>query len=363
MDKVKDLAPGESLSEEQKAAIISEVGEHKKAEKEKADKIKSAKVSADLGIAKVGTSNLSADADTPITKGVAKAAVAGSPKGKSLAGGGVKAAMALSPEREGKTAAPPAAGGGAKAVQALKTGAAGPSVTKGKAAAGGGSSTPKASAPKAATGAKKGKVKKGDAKAAAAPPPAAAPAPEIETPEVMRARQLAEEVAREVERERLFKEREELRREVEQEIIAEERRVREKVRETAEAGLGGERGRERPKVRECSECECSSSVRTAHTCSGLCVDQERKKREKEVAERKKQLKLIEDAFDGEVTCQPYYATEPQAISSLRSRAIPPRHFPFQSQSLPTQPCATPPHPTPAPPSLIPPRSFSCSLTR
>ena len=76
-----------------------------------------------------------------------------------------------------------------------------------------------------------------------------------ETAEEAKARLAAEEVAREAERERGYKEREAQRAEIELEIVAEERRVREK---------------------------------------------ERKKREAITAARKTQKKFIEAAFDGEV---------------------------------------------------------------
>ena len=288
--------PGVSLNEEQKGAIMSDVAEQKKSAKEQADKIIAAKKSAALGIAKPaegakapaaaeaeakkaggeradvgdkapagveggggfgaavakGSAGEKGGEKAPSGFGAAVAKAGGSGEtsepatprpgpvipAKAASGGGMKAALALSPDgpRKGKAggkdaaagkekdqdkdkegAGKSAAGGAVKAVQALKG--------KGKGKEGA----------KAGGGAKKGGAKKKKAVAAdegevggGADAAEAGKEEEKESPEQLAARMAEEGAAREAERERLYKEREEQRAEIEAAIIAEERRVREK---------------------------------------------------------------------------------------------------------------------------------------
>ena len=234
MPTEEDSAPrlggeGQALTDAQKGEILKGIDEAKRDQKKQALAIQANKKAAKFNIAKKDEAGPSSD--------------------RSAAGGGVKAAKTLSPDKGGKAKADggdAAAGGGFKAVQGLKSG--------GKAKAGGGGA---ASGKKAGGKGKKGALLAAAAEAAASEPaPAPAPAaPPPETAEEREARLKKEEEAREAERARLYAEREEQRREVEQQIWAEERRLREK---------------------------------------------ERKKREKEAAERKKQAAFREAAFDGEL---------------------------------------------------------------
>jgi hypothetical protein len=259
-------ATGEKLTFAQKSAILMDVAQNKRSEKEQVQKILDAKKKAALGIGK----------GKPVQELAASSSSDSEPASSSrAAGSGVKAVLALSPEKGGKAkddSSAAAGGSGVKAALALKEQA------SGKAKAGGGFKS--AAGGKGKKGKKKvGLLAKEEAEEEEEAPAAAESltAVLVETEADREARLNREEDEREVcrwrpwanslvqpgsrlsspcsalfsvralsagrglesrsrqaERERRYKEREEQRREIEWEIIQEERRVREKERKKRE---------------------------------------------------------------------------------------------------------------------------------
>lgn len=273
--KLADTPEDGALSDAQKASILQEVDEQKRAQKKQAAEILREKKKAALGItipsaarggagSSSSSSTSAAGASSSNSGGVNGTAPASA---TPPAGSAVKAAKALSPEKKGtprggaaaaasllggkakeEKSAAAAGGSGAKAALAIKTGG-GAGGAKGKGKASGSSAASGSSTKKKGGGSKKGgsmlaaaKEVAGSSSAdadadadAGAPEAAAAPAAApTETAEERAERIVREEKEREEERERLYKEREEQRREIEQAIWAEERRLREKERKKRE---------------------------------------------------------------------------------------------------------------------------------
>jgi len=261
-------ATGEKLTFAQKSAILMDVAQNKRSEKEQVQKILDAKKKAALGIGK----------GKPVQELAASSSSDSEPASSSrAAGSGVKAVLALSPDKGGKAkddSSAAAGGSGVKAALALKEQA------SGKAKAGGGFKSAAGGKGKKGGGKKKvGLLAKEEAEEEEEAPAAAESltAVLVETEADREARLNREEDEREVcrwrpwanslvqpgsrlsspcsalfsvralsagrglesrsrqaERERRYKEREEQRREIEWEIIQEERRVREKERKKRE---------------------------------------------------------------------------------------------------------------------------------
>ncbi|KOO28568.1 iq motif and ankyrin repeat domain-containing protein [Chrysochromulina tobinii] len=218
-------ATGEKLTFAQKSAILMDVAQNKRSEKEQVQKILDAKKKAALGIGK----------GKPVQELAASSSSDSEPASSSrAAGSGVKAVLALSPEKGGKAkddSSAAAGGSGVKAALALKEQA------SGKAKAGGGFKSAAGGKGKKGGGKKKvGLLAKEEAEEEEEAPAAAESltAVLVETEADREARLNREEDEREAERERRYKEREEQRREIEWEIIQEERRVREKERKKRE---------------------------------------------------------------------------------------------------------------------------------